>query len=130
MPPKASEPESGSVIAQAPTVSNVTRPGSQRSFCASVPRLRIVPAANPRLTPNDATRPRLTPAKSLLSTTPMLPAPLKALDFSPSPEGASPRSRASDFSRPSRAMSARPKVEYSLRMMSNGGSAPLSSSST
>ena len=30
----------------------------------------------------------------------MLPAPLKALDFSPSPEGASPRSRASDFSRP------------------------------
>ncbi len=66
MPPNASEPESGSVMAHAPTFSIVTRPGSQRFFWASVPRLRSVPAVRPMLTPIDATRPRLTPAISLL----------------------------------------------------------------
>src|SRR5215510_2116553 len=38
MPPKASEPELGSVIAQAPIFSRVSSDSAQRSFCAIVPR--------------------------------------------------------------------------------------------
>ena len=43
MRPNASEPESASVIAHAPTLSNVSRSSAHRSFCATVPRLMIVP---------------------------------------------------------------------------------------
>ena len=47
MRPNASEPESGSVIAQAPTLSNVSRSSAHRSFCAVVPRLMIVAGGEP-----------------------------------------------------------------------------------
>ena len=47
MRPNASEPESGSVIAHAPTLSNVSRSSAHRSFCAVVPRLMIVPGREP-----------------------------------------------------------------------------------
>src|ERR1700730_1321680 len=51
MPPNASEPESGSVMAQAPILARVSRSRPHRSFCSMVPRFMIVPAARPRLTP-------------------------------------------------------------------------------
>ena len=68
MPPKASEPASGSVIAQAPIFSRSPVPGSQRSFWASVPRDMIVAAPRPRLTPTVLSKPMLTPASSDTST--------------------------------------------------------------
>ena len=57
MPPKASEPESGSVIAQARDLSSVMRSGSQRCFWARVPRLMIVAAPRPKLTPTALSNP-------------------------------------------------------------------------
>jgi hypothetical protein len=39
--PKASDPDPGSVMAHAPTLSMVRRSSAQRSFCAIVPRLMI-----------------------------------------------------------------------------------------
>jgi hypothetical protein len=57
MPPKASDPESGSVIAQAPILSMVSRSRPQRSFCSTVPRFMMVPPASPRDTPMAVTRP-------------------------------------------------------------------------
>ena len=44
MPPKASEPEPGSVIAQAPILSRVRRSRAQRSFCTVVPFERMAGA--------------------------------------------------------------------------------------
>ena len=55
--PNASEPESGSVIAHAPTLSNVRRSSAHRSFCAAVPLLMMAPAARPTLTPMAVTSP-------------------------------------------------------------------------
>ena len=57
MPPKASEPEPGSVIAQAPTLSSVSRSRAQRSFCSVVPFERIADAVRPTLTPMAVTMP-------------------------------------------------------------------------
>ncbi len=51
IPPKASEPESGSVMAQAPIFSIVSRSRAQRSFWAVVPLLMIEEAVRPTLTP-------------------------------------------------------------------------------
>ena len=57
MPPRASDPESGSVIAHAPTLSIVIRSRPQRSICAGVPLFMIVPPASPVLTPSAVTMP-------------------------------------------------------------------------
>src|ERR1700735_3142586 len=54
MPPRASDPESGSVMAQAPTFSAVSRERPQRSIWAGVPCFMMVPAARPTLTPEAA----------------------------------------------------------------------------
>ena len=64
MPPNASEPESGSVMAHAAIFSSVISSGSQRSFWASVPRLMMVVAPRPRLTETVLSNPMLTPASS------------------------------------------------------------------
>ena len=57
MPPKASEPEPGSVIAQAPILSSVSRSRPQRSFCSSVPLDMMAAAVSPTLTPMAVTMP-------------------------------------------------------------------------
>ena len=57
MPPSASEPESGSVMAQAPIVSRVIRSRPQRSIWAGVPLFMMVPPASPVLTPMAVTMP-------------------------------------------------------------------------
>ena len=56
--PNASEPESGSVIAHAPILSNVSRSSAHRSFCAVVPLLMIAAGGEARsLTPIAVTMP-------------------------------------------------------------------------
>ncbi len=45
--PNASEPAPGSVRPQAPMISPLMSPGTQRSTCAGVPCRRIVPATCP-----------------------------------------------------------------------------------
>jgi hypothetical protein len=55
--PKASEPESGSVIAQAPILSMVSRSRAHRSFWAVVPLDMIDEAVSPTLTPMAVTMP-------------------------------------------------------------------------
>ena len=57
MPPRASEPESGSVMAQAPILSSVSRSRPQRSIWAGVPPFMMVPPARPVLTPSAVTMP-------------------------------------------------------------------------
>ena len=57
MPPSASEPESGSVMAQAPILSSVSRSSPQRSIWAGVPLFMMVPPARPVLTPSAVTIP-------------------------------------------------------------------------
>ena len=57
MPPRASEPESGSVMAHAPTLSSVMRSRPHRSICAGVPPFMMVPPASPVLTPSAVTMP-------------------------------------------------------------------------
>jgi hypothetical protein len=59
MLPNASEPEPGSVIAQAPIFSIVRSSGTKRSFWATVPRLMMAPAVRPTLTPNAVIMPGL-----------------------------------------------------------------------
>ena len=55
--PNASEPEFGSVMAQAPTLSSVSRSSAQRSFWAIVPLLMIDAEASPIETPIAVTIP-------------------------------------------------------------------------
>ena len=57
MPPRASEPESGSVMAHEPTLSPVSRSRPQRSIWAGVPCFMMVPPASPVLTPMAVTIP-------------------------------------------------------------------------
>jgi hypothetical protein len=59
MLPNASEPESGSVMAQAPILFMLSKSGTKRSFCARVPRLMIAPAVKPTLTPHAVMMPKL-----------------------------------------------------------------------
>ena len=44
--PNASDPDEGSVIAQAPIASSVSKGSAQRSFCARVPRERMARAVS------------------------------------------------------------------------------------
>ena len=119
MPPNASEPESGSVIAQAPTFSKVTRSGSQRSFWASVPRPAMVGTVRPRLTPIPVTSP-CTPGKfadqdeahaAWALSPPNMPPDAPPRTSAPS------RILASRFSSDSRAIASMPKVANSFRMI-------------
>ena len=55
--PSASDPEPGSVMAQAPTFSRVNRSRAHRSFCSVVPLERMALAARPTLTPMAVTMP-------------------------------------------------------------------------
>ncbi len=57
MPPSASDPESGSVMAHAPILSSVMRSRPQRSIWAGVPLFMMVPPARPVLTPSAVTIP-------------------------------------------------------------------------
>ncbi len=55
--PNASDPEFGSVIAQAPTFSMVSSSGTHRSFWAMVPLPLMAAAVRPMLTPMAVTMP-------------------------------------------------------------------------
>ena len=57
MPPNASEPEPGSVIAHAPMASRVSSGSAQRSFCRVVPRDMIAAGVSPIDTPSAVTMP-------------------------------------------------------------------------
>lgn len=120
MPPNASEPESGSVIAHAAIFSSVISSGSQRSFWASVPRLAMVAAPRPRLTDAVDSNPMLTRAISETSTAiiePCAPPPLNSFAAPElSPFSSTPlRSRSSTFLTASAAMVSRPNWLNSLR---------------
>ncbi len=135
------------MIAHEATFSMVAIPGSQRSFCSSVPREAIVVAPSPRLTPSAETRPMHAPASSLITTAimesrlsraPPVPRSSSSSPSPPSPRGAPPaaaptvslaRSRASIFSTPSAAMVSIPNSANSFRMIGYGVISPLSSAS-
>ena len=111
MPPSASEPESGSVIAQAPILSSVIRSSAQRSICAGVPSLLIVPAASPLDTPSDVSSPGLTRHSSIVEIS-------WAAGSEPrrSRDGSSPEIlRCSWRAKLSLAISLRPKTSYIFR---------------
>src|SRR5215203_2476865 len=57
--PNASDPEPGSVMAQAPILSSVTSGRAQRRFWATVPRLMIAAEVRPIDTPRAVTMPGL-----------------------------------------------------------------------
>src|SRR5262249_565619 len=137
IPPNASEPEPGSVIAQAPIVSRVSRGSAQRSFCAIVPFDMIALAARPKLTPMAVTMPGHQRQSSMIGMSCMpIPSPSPPLEraraFACSPR---PLASAAAFSRPIcaakrwRASSSIPKVRMSLRRMSYGGRSPCSRAS-
>src|ERR1700753_3018782 len=140
MPPNASEPESGSVMAHAAIFSSVISSGSQLSFCASVPRLMMVAAPKPRLTDAVLSSPMLTRAISDTSTAiidPCAPPPKPPdmLEFSSGSSAAGApfclaRSRSSIFLTDSAAMASRPNWLHSLRAIRYGDSSPVSNSST
>ncbi|MBE1461658.1 hypothetical protein H4W33_000670 [Kibdelosporangium phytohabitans] len=127
IPPNASDPDSGSVIAHAPMCSKVASFGSHRCFCASVPRVRMVCAVRPRLTPTEATRPRLTPAISLtaISASDSCPPNGEPARFGLSVSGSSRRCcLSSSLVIASRASTSMPNADQNARMMSYGGSCP------
>src|SRR5690242_6194291 len=139
MPPNASEPESGSVMAHAAIFSSVISSGSQRSFCASVPRLMMVAAPRPRLTDAVLSNPMLTRAISDTNTAiidPCAPPP-KPPESSGFSSGTSSRcspfclarSRSSIFLTDSAAMASRPNWLNSLRTIGYGDISPVSNSS-
>ena len=64
--PKASEPEPGSVMAQAPILSRVSRSGTQRSFWAMVPLLEMAAEVSPMDTPMAVTMPGHTLHSSMM----------------------------------------------------------------
>ena len=57
MPPNASDPDSGSVIAHAPILVSVSRSGTQRRFCSAEPSRRIAPAVKSMLVPSATASP-------------------------------------------------------------------------
>ena len=120
MPPRASEPEFGSVMAQAPIFSVVRRSRPHRSIWAGVPPFMMVPAARPTLTPIEVTMPGQCRHSSMIGIRVMAAAP-------PSPARSARSSavslvpdtlRSSCFLKRSRAIWSMPNVAYILRMMS------------
>ena len=113
MPPSASEPESGSVIAQAPILSRVMRSSDHRCICAGVPNLLMVPAARPVETPREVSMPGLTRQSSIVEMSCAAGSVAsRRLEVSPLSLRASWRSKLS------RAISFSPNTEYILRKMS------------
>ncbi len=107
IPPKASEPASGSVIAQAPTLANVIRSRAQRLRCSMEPRALMVPPARPTETPIAAGIPMLTRQNSLDTMTPM--AGSRVLIASPS-DSSPDSARAMALSKASAAICSMPKA--------------------
>jgi hypothetical protein len=127
MPPKASDPEPGSVMAQAPIFSIVRIGSAQRSFCAVVPLLMMLAAVSPTETPIAVTMPGQNLQSSTIGISCIAAeSPPSARGRRASGSGASPRARAAAalFSRSiwwwkrCRASSSMPKVRKSLRRMS------------
>src|SRR5664280_2045001 len=79
MPPRASDPEFGSVMAQAPTFSAVRRSRPHRSIWAGVPLFMMVPAASPTLTPMEVTMPGQWWHSSMIGVSVMAAAPPSCL---------------------------------------------------
>ena len=132
--PNASDPEPGSVIAQAPTLSRVSRSSAQRSFCSMVPLLMIAADVRPIETPIAVTMPGEYRQISMMGI--MVMAALPPSPPARSPFGAGSSSPAAmRFSRsmrawnPALAIWSIPKVAKSFRRMSYGGRSPCSSSS-
>ena len=132
MDPKASEPEPGSVIAQAPIVSIVSSGRAQRSFWATVPRDRMAAAVSPIDTPMAVTMPGLQRDSSMMGMIWNAAAFAASWGSRPSPSSVPPASPSFSWaicrSNRSRAIASIPKVENNLRMMSYGGRSPCSRS--
>ncbi len=75
MPPNASEPEFGSVIAHAPILSSVRRSSAHRSFCSIVPLFMTAAAVRPTLTPIAVTMPGEHRHSSMIGIMNMAPPP-------------------------------------------------------
>ncbi len=90
--PKASEPEPGSVMAHAPTLSSVSRSSAQRSFWAMVPFEVMAASVRPVDTPSAVTRPGLCRHSSMMGIIVMDPSPPPDEGFS---GGVSPLASAS-----------------------------------
>ena len=125
--PNASDPEPGSVMAQAPILSMVSRSSAHRSFWATVPLARMAAEVRPIDTPMAVTMPGLQRHSSMIG----IIWNAVALAASAGSRGAAARPRpivtspaAAAFSRAiwrskrSRAMASMPKVGNSLRRMS------------
>ena len=121
--PKASEPEPGSVMAQAPTLSSVSRSRAHRSFWAIVPFDMMAALVRPMLTPMAVTMPGECRQISMIGSIVMaieLASPARR----PPVAGASSSPAATRFSRSiwalkrSRAMASMPNVAKSFRRMS------------
>src|ERR1017187_7710321 len=126
MPPSASEPESGSVMAQAPILSSVMRSRPQRCIWAGVPNLLMVPAARPVETPKGVTKPGLTRQGSIVE--------INWAEGSALPRGwregcSQDNLRSSCRWKFSCAISLRPNTPYIFRMMSKGATPWCSRSS-
>jgi hypothetical protein len=123
IPPNASEPEPGSVIAHAPIFSRVSRGSAHRSFWAGVPRLRMAADVRPIETPMAVTMPGLHRHSSMMGII-WKAAALAAWAGSRGASSASSASPPPAFSlaawrsKRSRAMASMPNVRNSLRRMS------------
>ncbi len=120
MPPRASDPELGSVIAQEPIFSAVSRSSPHRSICAGVPCFMIVPAASPTLTPIAVTIPGQWWHSSMIGIRVIAADPPSPVRSARSAFGAPvPAALRSSWTlKRSRAIWSIPKVAYILRMMS------------
>ncbi|CAB4853276.1 unannotated protein [freshwater metagenome] len=114
--PKASLPEPGSVIAQAPIFFIVSRSRAQRTFCAVVPLARMAAEVSPMLTPIAVTMPGHTRHSSMvgISVSPEPSPPLGSFCSAAVPAC----SRAIWRSKRSPAIASIPKVANILRRMS------------
>ena len=136
--PNASDPDPGSVIAQAPILSIVSRSSAHRSFWAIVPLARIAADVRPIDTPMAVTMPGLHRHSSMIgiiwnavalaASTGSRGGASSAPAASSTSPAAAALSRAIWRSNRSRAMASMPKLRNSFRMMSYGGRSPCSSS--
>jgi hypothetical protein len=119
--PKASDPDPGSVMAQAPIFSIVKRGSAQRSFWTAVPRLMIAAEVSPIDTPMAVTSPgdqRQSSMMGIIWKAMALASPRPVSDSTGESPAEAASSRARARSKRSRAMASMPKVVKNLRRMS------------
>src|SRR5437879_2775807 len=127
MPPNASEPAPGSVIAHAPILSSVMSGSAQRRFWRQVPLAMMAPPVNPTEAPNDMQKPGLIRDSSMVTIAPRAGSRIAPAASSGSSLAGAPSACFSIRSNAPRASSARPNVRAILRISSYGRSSFFSS---